>query len=135
MFSKFLHSTGALIAAVMMAAPAVAQSTVDLGLFRVGNELEVRLRPSSDFDGIVSNVVFNIRWKNAEGVSLGAIRQSGPEQVYSPIQRSGSVHEQGMYNYQIFAGFGMDRIALALLKHHGLDLKAWPKAVSKTLWG
>jgi seryl-tRNA synthetase len=32
-------------------------------------------------------------------------------------------------------GFGMDRIALALLKHHGLDLQAWPKAVRKTLWG
>lgn len=32
-------------------------------------------------------------------------------------------------------GFGMDRIALALLKHHGLDLDAWPKSVRDTLWG
>jgi hypothetical protein len=29
----------------------------------------------------------------------------------------------------------MDRIALALLKHHGLDFDAWPKSVRKTLWG
>lgn len=32
-------------------------------------------------------------------------------------------------------GFGMDRIALALLKHHGLDLKAWPTSVRDALWG
>ena len=32
-------------------------------------------------------------------------------------------------------GFGMDRVALALLKHHGLEFDAWPKAVCQTLWG
>lgn len=32
-------------------------------------------------------------------------------------------------------GFGMDRVALALLKHHGLNPTAWPASVRKTLWG
>jgi seryl-tRNA synthetase len=32
-------------------------------------------------------------------------------------------------------GFGMERVALALFKHHGLDTEKWPAAVRKTLWG
>ena len=30
-------------------------------------------------------------------------------------------------------GFGMDRVALALLRHHGLDLADWPEPVRETL--
>lgn len=32
-------------------------------------------------------------------------------------------------------GFGMERITLALLRYHGLDLAAWPEAVRARLWG
>lgn len=32
-------------------------------------------------------------------------------------------------------GFGLERVTLALFKHHGLDLAKWPKAVTKELWG
>lgn len=32
-------------------------------------------------------------------------------------------------------GFGLERITLALLRHHGLDLAAWPEAVRRVLWG
>ncbi|SNB72264.1 Seryl-tRNA synthetase [Arboricoccus pini] len=32
-------------------------------------------------------------------------------------------------------GFGMERVALALFRHHGFDLKAWPESVRKLLWG
>lgn len=32
-------------------------------------------------------------------------------------------------------GFGMERLALALLKVHGLDVKAWPAGVRKAMWG
>lgn len=32
-------------------------------------------------------------------------------------------------------GFGMERVTLALFKHHGLDVKAWPKPVRDVLWG
>ena len=31
-------------------------------------------------------------------------------------------------------GFGMERMALALLKHHGLSLSQWPSAVRAKLW-
>ncbi|WP_047453484.1 amino acid--[acyl-carrier-protein] ligase [Rhizobium rhizogenes] len=32
-------------------------------------------------------------------------------------------------------GFGLERIALALFHHHGLDTKDWPESVRKALWG
>ncbi len=31
-------------------------------------------------------------------------------------------------------GFGLERVALALFKHHGLDVEKWPDSVRKTLW-
>ncbi|WP_144143169.1 amino acid--[acyl-carrier-protein] ligase [Paraburkholderia sp. BCC1884] len=32
-------------------------------------------------------------------------------------------------------GFGMERITLALFRHHGLDVNAWPDDVRALLWG
>ncbi len=32
-------------------------------------------------------------------------------------------------------GFGLERIALALFHHHGLDPKLWPEGVRNALWG
>ncbi|KAF1056279.1 MAG: Amino acid--[acyl-carrier-protein] ligase [Burkholderia gladioli] len=32
-------------------------------------------------------------------------------------------------------GFGMERITLALFRHHGLDVQAWPEGVRALLWG
>ncbi len=32
-------------------------------------------------------------------------------------------------------GFGLERITLALLRHHGFDPRAWPDAVRRALWG
>jgi seryl-tRNA synthetase len=32
-------------------------------------------------------------------------------------------------------GFGLERTALALFRHHGLDTKLWPAKVRKVLWG
>lgn len=32
-------------------------------------------------------------------------------------------------------GFGLERVALALFRHHGLDVKAWPAGVRAVLWG
>lgn len=31
-------------------------------------------------------------------------------------------------------GFGLERVALALFRHHGPDLAAWPQAVREVLW-
>ena len=43
--------------------------------------------------------------------------------------------EDGSVAHTACVGFGLERIALALFAHHGLDPKLWPDAVRKTLWG
>jgi seryl-tRNA synthetase len=32
-------------------------------------------------------------------------------------------------------GFGLERVTLALFRHHGLDVEKWPASVRKVLWG
>ena len=41
----------------------------------------------------------------------------------------------GQVAHTACVGFGMERVTLALFKHHGLDVKAWPKPVRDVLWG
>jgi seryl-tRNA synthetase len=43
--------------------------------------------------------------------------------------------EDGSVAHTACVGFGLERIALALFAHHGLDVKAWPTSVRKALWG
>jgi seryl-tRNA synthetase len=43
--------------------------------------------------------------------------------------------EDGAVAHTACVGFGLERIALALFAQHGLDVKAWPHHVKKTLWG
>jgi seryl-tRNA synthetase len=31
-------------------------------------------------------------------------------------------------------GFGMERVAMALFRHHGFEIEAWPEAVREVLW-
>lgn len=96
-----------LTAALTFPVVGVAQSQVDIGLFRSGDKLEVRVKPNSDFNGIFSSLVFTIRWDGSSGAGLGAIRQDGAAALYMPIIKSGALHEHGNYNYQVYAGFGI----------------------------
>ena len=43
--------------------------------------------------------------------------------------------EDGSTAHTGCVGFGMERITLALLRHHGLDVNAWPDGVRSLLWG
>lgn len=43
--------------------------------------------------------------------------------------------EDGSTAHTACVGFGLERIALALFHHHGLDTDAWPENVRKELWG
>lgn len=86
---------------------ALAQGRVDIGLYRNGGNLEVRVRPEADFNGIFSSLVFTIRWDRTSGASLGDMLQEDPARQYIPIMRSGNVREAGSTNYQVYAGFGM----------------------------
>lgn len=48
---------------------------------------------------------------------------------------NGIVNADGSVAHTSCIGFGLERIALALLRHHGLDVAAWPSQVRATLWG
>jgi seryl-tRNA synthetase len=47
----------------------------------------------------------------------------------------GLTQADGSVAHTACVGFGLERITLALLRHHGLDLAAWPADVRATLWG
>lgn len=80
---------------------------VDITLVDNGNnELEVRVRPDGDFDGLFSSLVFTIRWDASSNADLGAISQVLPAAVYMPITKSGPQTDDAGNRYQIFAGFG-----------------------------
>lgn len=87
-----------------------AQSPVDIGMYRNGDQLDVYLRPAADFDGIVSSLVFAVRWDGGTGATLGTLVQEGPAAQYLPTMRSGGLREVGSQRYQVYAGFGMTPI-------------------------
>ncbi len=127
MTRQFTKAAG-LTAALMLGFSTVQAQNVDIGLFQAGNELEVRVRPTEDFDGILSAVVFTVRWERSNGAKLQAHTQKSAAGTYIPIAKSGDVHEDGPFNYQIYAGFGFDRIADA-----GLSWKAGQEYVIATI--
>lgn len=87
---------------------ASAQPNVDIGLYDDGSgQLQVRLRPDGPFDGLVSSIVFTIRWSDASGATLGLVSQQSPQSLYLPTGKSGPMQTDGGYRYQIFAGVSL----------------------------
>jgi hypothetical protein len=85
-----------------------AQRHVDVGLYRTGSDLEVRVRPSEDFQGIVSSIVFTLRWERSADAQPVYVAQKSAPATYIPIAPTTEVITEGNYNYQVFAGFGFD---------------------------
>lgn len=70
-------------------------------------QLEVKLKPQSNFDGLISSLVFTIKWDASSEAHLGEVIQDQAAGVYLPVSRSGGEQESGGDRYQIFVGFGM----------------------------
>ncbi|HEX2616253.1 MAG TPA: T9SS type A sorting domain-containing protein, partial [Flavobacteriales bacterium] len=95
-----------LIASLSIALATMAQGQVDIGLFHNDNgQLEVKVRPSSDFDGIFSSLVFALRWDKGTDIVLGDVAPPAAS-PYINTMRSGAQREDGTFAYQVFAGFG-----------------------------
>ena len=62
-----------------------AQSPVDIGLHANNGQLEVHMRPTADFDGILSSAVFTLRWENSANVQLGEPTQPNGPATIIPI--------------------------------------------------
>lgn len=104
---KLLRKPLAVLAMVGTAATLQA-SDVDITMVPNDNgQLEVRLRPSDNFNGLVSSLVFTVRWNASTEAHLGDIQQTNPSMTYIPVSRSGGEQDNGGDRYQIFVGFGM----------------------------
>ena len=42
---------------------------------------------------------------------------------------------EGETAHSACVGFGLERVTLALFRHHGFELDAWPEGVREALWG
>lgn len=92
----------------LLVAASLQASNVDITLVPNNDgQLEVKLRPSSNFDGMVSSLVFTVKWDAGSEAHLGAIQQEAPATTYLPISRSAGEQDAGGDRYQIFVGFGM----------------------------
>jgi Secretion system C-terminal sorting domain len=109
LMNRIFSSALVTAASALLHTASIAQGTVDIGLFHANGALEVRLRPSADFDGIVSSTVFALRWDRNSDIALGEAQV--PDGAPVQTRRSGQLREEGMFNYMVFAGFGYDALA------------------------
>lgn len=85
-------------------AQAQCPSFVDISLRPNQNDqIEVWLRPEADFDDVFASISFTIRWMDGQA-DLGSVSQEMTP--YMNLGTSGPTHIDGIYKYQIYAGFG-----------------------------
>ena len=99
-----LRTLTAIAFAGFFALASFADSKVDIGIYQVNGNLEIKLRPQVDFDGIFSAVVFTVRWDKNSNAALGDIKFFGNEMI--PLAKSGHTRDNGLTNYQVFSGVG-----------------------------
>jgi hypothetical protein len=70
----------------------------------------VYLYPTGDFEGLVSNVQFTLKWDDPT-VALGELFQENLLRKSIPLQSAGEVLFQDGWAYQTFTGFGIRPLA------------------------
>lgn len=107
MNTRFLKKSLAMLALIGVTGTAQA-AKVDITMVPNNDgQLEVKLRPNANFDGIISSLVFTVKWDASSDAHLGVIQQVGQAGTYLPVSRSGGEQDDGGSRYQIFVGFGM----------------------------
>ncbi len=101
-------------ALIALSTGALAQSPFDIGLFPAKEGmLEVRVRPTSDFEGVFSSLVFTLRYDKNTGIELGDPVQPADVAGLMAVTRSGALREEGSFAYQVYAGFGFQNMQSA----------------------
>lgn len=90
----------------------LGQPSVDIELIPAPNgKYELRLVPGSDFDGVLSGLVFTIGYTDdASNGTLSFTPAPGMELV-APVVRSGNDHEVNGVLYRVFSGIGLTTMA------------------------
>ncbi|HRD53964.1 MAG TPA: T9SS type A sorting domain-containing protein [Flavobacteriales bacterium] len=82
---------------------AFAQPMVDITMAHNGaDQIEVRLRPSADFNQVVSAVTFTVRWQEQFGPALSSIEPVFPQSEYVPVSSTPIVHGGNGFLYRTF---------------------------------
>lgn len=91
---------------------AFSQPKVAICLEKTATELEIKLIPSTSFQGVVSNIQFTIKWDDAS-VTLATPSQDAAESAYIPMSKQSTETTVGSEKYQKFAGFGTVNMSTA----------------------
>ena len=103
-----LHRFWTLCCVYALATLLSAQTPMDITLVPgQDNNLEVRIRPVDDFDGLIAGMVFTMRWSNASGANLGSIQQDILAMDVCDASKSGPEQVIGEYRYQVFVAFSL----------------------------
>jgi len=95
----------------------MAQQSVDIGLYEAENgALEVRLTPTNDFDGVLSNLSFTLAWDNTTSATLGTPQQDFTTRRVAAVVPSGGVHIVGTTRYRIYTVVGLTSLSEAGLQ-------------------
>jgi len=79
-----------------------SQNIVDIKITQTSSSfVDVVLYPSYGEYSILSNVVFTLKWKNNQNISLGNPQLNGP----LAVKKSGPVLTNNDWKYQIYSGF------------------------------
>lgn len=94
-----------------LAQPGKAQlPLLDIGLVTLeSGQVEVRMRPDLDFDGLFAQLTFTVRWSASSTATLGEfVPTSLVDDYMYPAQVDGAV--SGGYNYAVHVGLGSNNL-------------------------
>ncbi len=80
------------------------QNKVNIELVNNPTNCQISIYPSNQEFSILSNVVFTLRWKETQNITLG---NPQPTNLIT-ILKSGPVHTIGGWKYQIYSGCGLN---------------------------
>jgi hypothetical protein len=80
------------------------QSKVDIELINNPTNCQILIYPSNQEFSILSNIVFTLRWRETQNITLG---DPQPTNLIT-ILKSGPVHTIGGWKYQIYSGCGLN---------------------------
>ena len=83
--NKLYKITPSAMLGLILSNPMIAQGTVDVALYQNNGQLEVRVRPDAEFNGVFSSIVFTIKWDRSTGAALGTVQQEGAPEQYIPV--------------------------------------------------
>ena len=76
-------------------------------------QVEVRVRPDADFDGVFASIVFTIKWDVASGASLDTTHAGLLTQPFMQVSPSDVPGNSGGFRHQVFFGLGFTPLTSA----------------------